>query len=148
MTPERLHVAVECRASASGPTLTGVLLTEGRAARGGRAELFAVGSATWPAEGIGIGTVHLGEPETRAIPTRDGAEIRISAPATPALFAAVRDGAKRMSVEFHALREVRTAGGVREIEQALIVGAIVTDDPEYEQTAAEVRTTRRPRVWL
>ena len=30
------------------PTLRGVMLTEGRAASGGRAEVFAPGSVSWP----------------------------------------------------------------------------------------------------
>ena len=77
--------------------------------------------------------------------TREGAEIRITAPATPAIFAAVQAGQKWMSVEFHSVREVRTAGGVREIEQALLDGLpAITDDPEYHQTSAEVRTKKRP----
>ena len=145
---ERLTCAVECRASDSGPRLHGVILTEGRAAAGGRAELFAPGAVVWPAEGIGIGTKHLAAPETRALPIRAGNEIRIEADATPALFAAVQGGAKYMSLEFHALAEVRTAAGIREVTSALVVGAVVTADPEYAQTAAEVRTREGRRVWL
>ena len=131
---------IECRASASGPKLHGVLLTEGRAASGGRAELFIPGAVDWPAAGIAIRREHLGAVETRAVPVRDGNEIRIEAEATPPLFAAVQGGAKHMSVEFHALAEQRTVAGVREILSALVTGAIVTSDPEYQQTAAEIRT--------
>lgn len=145
---DRLVVPIECRASDTGPKLRSVILTEGRAAAGGRAELFIPGSTDWPAAGIAIRTEHLGAVETRAVPTRDGNAIRIEAEATPRLFAAVQGGAKFMSVEFHALSEQRTQAGVREVLSALVTGAIVTSTPEYEQTAAEVRTRKARRVWL
>ena len=103
---EHLVIPVECRASASGPRLHGVLLSEGRAASGGRSELFVPGSIVWPAEGIGIGLQHLGAVETRAVPTRVGNEIRVEAEATPKLFAAVQAGARYMSLEFHPLFRV------------------------------------------
>ena len=106
------------------------------------------GSVVWPAEGIGIGLQHLGAVETRAVPTRVGNEIRVEADATPKLFAAVNAGAKFMSLEFHSLSEQRTKSGCRELLSALVTGAIVTDDPEYETTAAEVRTSKRRRFWL
>lgn len=102
----------------------------------------------WPAEGIGIGVQHHNATETRAVPIRDGNQIRIEADATPALFRAVEAGARFCSVEFHALAEVRTAAGIREVTSALVTGAIVTADPEYAQTAAEVRTRKGRRVWL
>ena len=145
---DRLTIPVECRSSASGPMLHGLILTEGRAARGGRAELFTVGSACWPEGGVDVLLEHHGQPAGRAIPTREGAEIRISAPATPAIFSAVQAGQRFMSVEFHAVAETRTIGGVREIERALLTGACLTDDPEYHQTSAEVRTAKGPRLWL
>ena len=78
----------------------------------------------------------------------DGGAIRISVPATPAIVEAVRRGRNAMSVEFHAVREHRTAGGVREIERALVDAAPLTDDPEYVQTAAEIRNRRKVRVCL
>lgn len=137
---ERLTCGVECRASEDGPMLHGTVITEGRAARGGRAELFAPGALTWRADGIGINVKHLTAPEVRAIPERVGNEIRISAKATPALFAAVSSGKRYMSVEFHPITETRTQGGIREIELALLTAATLTDDPEYHQTSAEVRT--------
>ena len=137
---DRLVVPIECRASTGGPKLHGILITEGRAATGGRAELFVPGAVDWPAAGIAIRSVHLGAVETRAVPSRNGNAIHIEADATPALFAAVLAGAKYMNVEFHALAEQRTVAGVREVLSALVTGAIVTDNPEYEQTAAEVRT--------
>ena len=145
---ERITVPVECRASDSGPRLHGVIITEGRAAAGGRAELFAPGAVVWPAEGIGIGVQHHKATETRTVPIRAGNEIRIEADATPALFAAVHGGARFMSLEFHALAEIRTRAGIREVTSALVTGAIVTADAEYAQTAAEVRTRQGRRVWL
>ena len=82
---------IELRETDGGPTLHAVILTEGRAARGGRrAELFAPGAVIWPPDGIEIRTVHLGPTQARAVPVRQGAEIHVSAPATPALAAAVR----------------------------------------------------------
>ena len=118
---DRLVVPVECRASDTGPKLRGVILTAGRAAAGGRAELFTPGAVTWPSDGIGIGVEHLGAIETRAIPIRDGNEIRIEAEATPAIFRAVSQGARHMSLEFHALAEGRTRAGVREVTAALVL---------------------------
>ena len=147
MATERLTIPCECRAGESGPVLRGVVLVEGRAAAGGRAELFTVGSCDWPASGIGIGVEHLAAPETRAVPVRDGAEIRVECPATPAIFAAVQGGARFMSVEFHPLAETRTKAGVREVTGALLVGAIVCREPEYAQTAAEVRERQPSLPW-
>ena len=131
------------------PRLQGVIVQEGRAAAGGRAELFVPGSITWPESGIAIRTEHRGSEEVRAVPVRDpNGEIRISAVATPAIVAAVADGKNRMSVEFYALQEHRTAAGVREVLRALVDGAAMTSSPEYEQASAEIRSIRRRRVWL
>lgn len=146
---ERVTVPVECRASQSGPVLRLVALVEGRAARGGRRELFAPGACVWPSDGVAILTEHRGAPEARAVPVREGNEIRITAPATDKLRRAVDvEGKRYASVEFHALAEVRTAGGVREIERALVTGVCVVADPEYQQTKAEVRSKKGPRLWL
>ncbi len=145
---DTLTCNVELRESDAGPVLHGVILQEGRAAAGGRAELFAPGAVTWPAAGIAIRTEHRGRAEVQAVPERSPlGEIRISAPATPAIVQAVRAGKTGMSVEFYPVRETRTAGGVREIQLALVDAAALTDDPEYQQTAAELRS-RRPRLWL
>jgi hypothetical protein len=129
--------------------LHGVILQEGRAAAGGRAELFAPGAVVWPSDGIGILPEHRGTVETRAVPTREpNGEIRIATKATPALFAAMQAGRRSMSVEFTSLEEVRTAAGVREIRRAMVSAAALTDRPEYEQTAAELRERSEVRVWL
>ena len=144
---ERLTFSVECRAAEDGPVLSGVVLAEGRAATGGRAEVFAPGAVTWPPDGIGIATEHYGRPEVRAVPTRDeGGRIRIEARATPALFAAVQSGKRYLSVEFYALRETRTAGGVREIQRALVDQAALVSNPEYAQATAEIRSRRKVYV--
>ena len=94
-------VPVECRASTDGPRLRATVIQEGRASRGVRAEVFAPGALAWSEDGIAIRTVHLGPEETRAVPERlpDG-QIVIDAPATPAIFKAVQNGARYASIEF------------------------------------------------
>ncbi len=146
---ERFTVAVECRAATDGPRLDGVLVQEGRAATGGRAELFAPGAVIWPARGIAIRGEHLGAEIGRAIPERTAnGEIRISTAAGPAILAAVEQRNRRfLSVEFYPISEHRTPAGVREITRALVDGAALTDRPEYAQARAEVRERGR-RVWL
>ena len=84
------------------------------------------------------------------MPTRqpDGT-IQIAVAATPAIVAAVKEGRNAMSVEFTAIREVRTVAGVREIERAFVEGAALTPESqsEYFQTSAELRT-KRVKLWL
>ena len=130
---------VEIRQAAEGPTLYGVVIQEGRAARQ-RREVFAPGSVEWPSEGMGVLLEHRGQREIRAIPTRDSeGVIRIEAPATPAIREAVEAGRRFMSVEFHSLEERTTAGGIREIRRAYVPDVALVEDPEYGQTAAELR---------
>ena len=81
------------------------------------------------------------------VPVREGTEIRISTRATPEVFAAVQTGKRFMSVECHVLREVRTPAGIREIQRAWVDAASLTDNPEYAQTRAEVRTAQGRRWW-
>ena len=143
--------SVEVRESEPGrPRLYGTMVTEGRAASGGRAELFAPGSVQWPTEGVGIQTRHHGPVEVQAQPVRqrDGRiEVRGDAPAP--IREAIAAGRKWLSVEFVAVsgRGV-TKGGVREVLEAFVPRAALTDDPEYDSTAAELRSKRRRRVWL
>lgn len=148
MNPITMPVEIELREAEGGPRLRGVILQEGRAATGGRAELFTPGSVTWPSNGVAIRTVHLGPVEVRAMPRRaaDGV-ITIEAAATPAIVEAVRAGRRHMSVEFYPVREVRTVAGIREIQAALVDGAALVPNPEYQQAAVEIRSSRR-RVWL
>ena len=81
------------------------------------------------------------------MPTRaaDGS-LRIETRATPAILTAY-ETRKFFSVEFHAISEVRTKAGVREITRALVDAAAMVSSPEYSQATAEVRATRR-RIWL
>ena len=131
------------------PELHGVMLTEGRAASGGRAELFVPGSVQWPSEGVEIAPSHVLPSEVRAHPVRESdGRLTLRTRATDALRQAVESGARFMSVEFHAMRERRTQAGVREILTALVVRAALTDIPEYDTTAAELRNKKGRRVWL
>ena len=145
---EKLHCPVEVRESATGPMLHGVLIQEGRVASV-RAEVFAPGALVWESTGIAIRAKHLGVEDSRAIPAREpNGEIRIAAPASPAIVAAFEVGRKFLSIEFHALKETRSKAGVREITQAFLPGAALVEDPEYKQALAEVRARRRMKVWL
>ena len=150
MEPERLIAKVECRDAGDGPVLHGVLIQEGRAATGGRSEVFAPGAIRWPHDGVGVQLQHLTPPVVRAFPERcDNGEIRIATPATPELRAAVSGGKRFMSVEFIATDASRTRGGVREIRQAIVYGVTLTNNPEYAQARAEVRDRRRTaKAWL
>ena len=68
------------------------------------------------------------------MPTREAnGEIRIAAPASPALVAAYNEGRKFLSIEFHSLKETRSAAGVREIQSAFLPGAALVAEPEYKQ---------------
>ena len=145
---EKLHCPIELREAKDGKTLIGTILQEGRASVGGRAESFAPFSVLWPSNGIALLGEHRGSELARAIPTRaaDGS-LRIETPATPAILAAFATR-KFFSVEFHALREVRTAGGIREIQRALVEAAALVPNPEYPNVQAEVRAKRRRVIWL
>jgi len=131
--------AVEIREREGVPPLYGVLIQEGRAATR-RREVFAPGSVQWPSGGVAVLTRHRGEPEVRAVPERqaDG-RITLRTRATDAIREAVAAGRRFMSVEFHALQERRTEGGIREILRALVPGVALVPNPEYDMTAAEVR---------
>ena len=143
---ESLSCAVELR-EGDTPQLIATILSEGRSASGGRHELFIPGSCCWPPSGIHVRLTHLGEPQTRAVPVRDDiGRIEIRTKATPAIVEAVKAGSRFMSIEFIATEE-RRVSGVREVMQAFISGATLTDKPEYDTTVAEIRTKRR-RVWL
>lgn len=134
------------------PELIGTVIQEGRAARR-RREIFAPGSVTWPTSGMEILPAHRAAPETRAHPVRqsDG-RLTIRAPATEALRAAVADGRKYLSVEFHAVEQRRTEGDIREITRAFVPAAALVSSPEYIQSGAEIRETddltERAYRWL
>ncbi len=133
----------------SGEAFHGVILTEGRAASGGRAEIFTPGSLVWPESGIAITSGHGGERLANAVPSRGaGGEIRIEARATEALRAAVGAGRKFMSIEFRSLSERTTKAGVREIFRAFVDVAALVASPEYDTTKAEVRDSgHKGAIW-
>lgn len=128
--------------------LHAVLVQEGRAASGGRREVFTPGSVTWPSTGVRIITEHREAGGLVAFPRRDDmGRVSIRAKATSAIREAIQAGKRFVSVEFVALRERTTKGGVRELLSAFVEAAALTAVPEYDTTAAEVRERRR-RVWL
>ena len=142
-------VPLEIRESDEGEHLVGVVVQEGRAGTA-RKELFTPGSLVWPAEGIPIRDTHLVGEVGRSVPTRHpGGEIRIRLKATPAIRSAYESGKKFLSCEFHSILESRAAGGIREIESALLAGVAMVIDPEYRQATAEIRTKpKRLSKWL
>ena len=147
---DSLHVELEVRASESGPMLRGVILAEGRASTGGRAEVFAPHSLQWPSDGISILSGHYGAELARVVPERqpDG-RITVECRASDAIRRAVDiDGRRMLSVEFLSHRETRTAGGVREIQRATVDAAALVAVGEYQQATAEVRSKREVRLWL
>ena len=131
------------------PTLRGVMLQEGRAASGGRREVFTPGSVSWPHDGVEVLTEHRGQSEVRGqvVRERDG-RLRITARATEGIREAVKAGKRFMSVEFQAVEERTTQGGVREILKALVSAAALVVSPEYDVTTAEVRKREPRRLWL
>lgn len=150
-----MNCEIEIREQAGRePTLYGVILQEGRAATGGRRELFAPGAIEWPSEGVGVATEHLGPVETRGHVVRDRkGRLRLTARATEAIRQAFEDGKRFLSVEFRAIDERVTAGGVREIQRAFVGTAAMVRKPEYDTAVAEVRSAaadieRRARAWL
>ena len=140
---------ITCEVREEGNELHGCLVQEGRAASGGRAEVFAPGSITWPSTGVDILTEHRGEPATTAYPHRDQlGRISVRAQATAAIKDAIAAGKKFMSVEFRALEERTTKAGVREILSAYVAAAALVASPEYDVSAAELRERKRRRIWL
>lgn len=133
------------------PSLRGIMLTEGRAASGGRAEVFTPGSVTWPQDGVAILTEHRGKVEARGqvVRERDG-RLTLTARATEGIRKAVGAGKRFMSVEFRSIEERTTAGGVRELLRAVVDAAALVASPEYDSTLAEVRKKSSPRrrFWL
>ena len=148
---ETLHCSVEIREADNGPhDSSAVLIQEGKMRPAVRAEVFAPLSLVWASDGVAIRAEHLGALKIpRAIPTREAnGEIRIAAPASPAIVAAFNEGRKFLSIEFHAVQETRSSAGVREIQSAFLPGVALVESPEYVQAKAEVRATPRRRVWL
>ena len=77
---DEIRCSIELREAEAeaGPTLHGVVLQEGRAAQGGRAEVFAPLSVVWPSNGVARSWANTaGLPQlARAVPTRDATMVR------------------------------------------------------------------------
>ena len=136
-TPETLQIEMRQEAS----ELRGVLIQEGRAASGGRREVFTPGAVEWLDSGVEILPEHKGTVETRAIPERqpDG-RITVVATLTDRLRSAWSDGRRFLSVEFHALEERTVKGGVREVQRALVMAGALVQRPEYDTATTELRS--------
>ena len=147
-----IHCEIEIREQAGRePTLYGTIIQEGRAASGGRREVFAPGAIEWPSQGVGVLTEHRGAVESRGhvVRERDG-RLTLTARATDGIREAVAAGKRFMSVEFVSREERTTKGGVREILRAFVDSAALVTAPEYDMTAAEVRKKAAPeaaRFW-
>lgn len=129
----------------SGRTLHMLVVQEGRAAIGGRAELFAPGAIDWPDKGMSILPRHRAAPEARAIPERhpDG-RITLATPVTPVLRKAFEVEQRRSaSVEFVSRSERTTPAGVRELLDAFVPSVAMVQAPEYE-THTEIRRRLGP----
>ena len=111
--------------------------------------MFSAGLLCSVAESNGIALLgeHHGPELARCIPTREAdGSLRIETRATPEILASY-ETRRYFSVEFHSIAEIRTAGGIREIQRALVDAAALVASPEYPNVEAEVRSSRR-RVWL
>ena len=100
-----------------------MIVQEGRAAAGGRSELFAPGSVTWPESGISHqnGAWRALRKSARSPIREPDGVIRVSAVATPAIVARGAGLAKIAMSPSNSTRyeEHRTAAGVREVLRAL-----------------------------
>ena len=155
---DELRCALELRADDSMTSpgrLTGVLLTYGERAST-RSETFAQDALKWPTDGIVLRRQHQrGAPIMRVVPELRGSQIVIDVPLPDT--AAGRDAAaeirgglfRGLSVEFRATSQ-RFAGGVRQIQAALLKGAGLVDSPDYVGSLVEVRgrAAGRRRLWL
>ena len=129
----------------AGRTLTGEAMIYGQQARD-RAEVFEPGSLE-PLEPVTLNLQH--DPERRIATTEDGSlrlsdspeALRIEADlrAGSAELELVRRGALRgLSVEFHALRETRSAQGLRVLQRAAYPAVGLVDRGSY-RTSVELR---------
>ena len=74
------------------------------------------------------------------MPTREAdGRIVLAAPVTDGIQQAYASGRRHLSVEFKALREARTEGGIREVQSALVDSVAMVRSPEYAQGVAEIR---------
>ena len=153
MTEIRCRIELRDDDGNSPGRLVGTLMRYGDVGEKGT-ETFAPGALRWPANGIRIDEQHASSPARgstqppimRAVPFVEGDEVRIDAPLPDTQRG--RDLATLMrmdppvytgfSVEFRALREHRAAGQ-RVIDEALLAGGGLTDNPSYDDTPVEVR---------
>ena len=142
----RFRMEIELREDEGrlGPgRLVGTVIKYGERAKD-RAEVFEVGSLTWPSSGIVLNRQHSRKsPIMRVTPTVEGNEVRIDAPlpdSTAGRDAAVevRSGLMTgLSIEFRATAETFVSG-VRRITAAILGGVGLVDSPAYG-TSVEVR---------
>ena len=126
--------------------LIGTLMQYGQQASD-RAEVFEIGSLSWPDDGVVINRQHLRQsPIMRAVPVVvEGNEVRINAaiPDTTAgrdAASEIRSGLFRsMSIEFRSVRQT-IVGGVRRISAAVLSGAAIVDSGSYAGATVEVRS--------
>ena len=119
-----------------------------------RAELFEPGSLSWPEDGIVLNRQHRRDaPIMRIVPEVRGSVIMVDAPlpdTTAGRDAAVEIRSKLfrgLSVEFRAVRQAYVSG-MRRIQEAVLGGVGLVDSPSYPNSLAEVRRSRRVRLWL
>lgn len=130
-----------------GRWLIGTILQEGRAASQ-RREVFAPGSVSWSSAGIALKDGHNGRNLATAYPQRkqDGS-LEVKVPLTKPIIETLQNGREGLSVEFIALEERTTAGGIREITKAFVEAAAFVSNPEYTQGKTEIRKRKRLK-WL
>ena len=151
---DEIRFAVEIREDEdSVGRIVGTILTYGERARD-RAELFEPGSLSWPEDGIVLNRQHRRDaPIMRIVPEVRGSVIMVDAPlpdTTAGRDAAVEIRSKLfrgLSVEFRAVRQAYVSG-MRRIQEAVLGGVGLVDSPSYPNSLAEVRRSRRVRLWL
>ena len=148
MPKTELRCSIEVREDAemqSPGRLVGTLLTYGQQAHD-RAEVFAPGSLSWPADGVVLTRQHQrGQPITRVVPEVRGDQVVVDQPLPDTQ--AGRDAAREirgglfrgLSVEFRAVLQ-DYQGGVRRIRRAVLRGAGLVDSPSYQGSRVEVRS--------
>lgn len=154
-----LRFAIELRDGPEGcpGLLSGTLLTYGEVSPSHR-EVFAPGALSWPKAGIVLNRQHnRGLPIMRVVPQQDGNRVLLNAPLPDTVAGRdaaqeVRDGLFRgLSVEFHAVRDVRRAG-LRHVLEAVLRGAGLVTDPSYTGSLVTVRSAgqvdRQLAAWL
>ena len=151
---DEIRFAVELREVEEGqsPRLVGTILTYGERARD-RAEVFELGSMSWPEGGIVLNRQHRRDsPIMRITPEVRGDKLVVDAelPDTTAgrdTAVEIRNKLFRgLSIEFRAVKQAYV-DGVRRIQQAVLGGVGLVDSPSYGGSTVEVRCGRRKR-WL